>query len=195
MRCLLPIALTGTLFAAVGLAQTLPPVTWESKLEFHAESAYGPESLAYSVAYAGYLQEMNSPREWGQGGIGYGKRFGSSLAYTGIRNVLGFGLDTALHEDPRYHRSDKTGFWLRTGHAFRSTFLSHKDSGGETFAVWRFGSAFGATFLSNEWYPARLNTVKLGLTQGSGQIGFDLLGNFGSEFWPDVKKKLLHHKP
>jgi hypothetical protein len=33
--------------------------------------------------------------------------------------------------------------------------------------------------------------MKLGMVQGSTQIGFDLLGNLGSEFWPDVKKKIL----
>ena len=46
-----------------------------------------------------------------------------------------------------------------------------------------------------EWYPDRLNTVGRGLTQGTTQIGFDLLANIGSEFWPDVKKKILHRKP
>ena len=80
-------------------------------------------------------------------------------------------------------------------HAFRGTILTPTDSGTETLATWRLGSAYGAAFLSNQWYPGRLNTVKLGLAQGSTQIGFDLLANLGSEFWPDVKKKLLHRKP
>ena len=35
---------------------------------------------------------------------------------------------------------------------------------------------------------------KLGLEQGTTQIGFDLLANMGSEFWPDVKKKILRRK-
>jgi hypothetical protein len=61
-------------------------------------------------------------------------------------------------------------------------------------ATWRFGSAYAATFLSNEWYPDRVNTVKLGHEQGTTQIGFDLLTNMGSEFLPDVKKKILRRK-
>jgi len=145
-------------------------------------SAYGAGALAGSVVYAGFLQEIDFPREWGQGGVGYGKRLGSTLAYSGIRNVLGFGLDSALRQDPRYYRSGNTGVWRRMKHAFRGTILTRTDSGGETLATWQLGSAYGAAFLSNEWYPDRLNTVKLGLAQGSTQIGFDLLANLGSEF-------------
>jgi len=107
--------------------------------------------------------------------------------------MLGFGLDAALHQDPHYYRSEDVGFWRRTGHALRTTIVTRKDSGGETFATWRFGSAYGAAFLSNEWYPSRLNTVSLSLQQGSAQIGFDLAANLGREFWPDVRKKILHH--
>jgi hypothetical protein len=143
----------------------------------------------------GLLQELNYPREWGQGAAGYGKRLGSTLAYSGIRNAMGFGLDTALHQDPRYYRSADTGLFLRMGHVIRGTILTHTDAGGETLATWRLGSAYGAAFLSNEWYPDRLNTVKLGFEQGTAQLGFDLLANVRNEFWPDIKKKLLRRKP
>ncbi len=177
------------------IAPATDPIGWEGKLRFHAVSAYGPEALVGAAIYDGFLQEINFPREWGQGGLGYGKRLGSTLAYGGVRNLLGFGLDSALHEDPRYYRSTERGMWRRSKHAFRETILTHKDSGGETLAVWRFGSAYGAAFISNQWYPDRVNTVALGFSQGSTQIGFDFLSNLGSEFWPDIKKKLLHRKP
>ena len=195
LRRLLLIATASTIFAAVGVSQDQDPTTWQSKLRFHAVSAYGPASILGSAAYVGLLQEVDFPREWGQGGVGYGRRLGSTLVYAGLRNTLSFSLDTALHQDPRYDRSTETGFWRRTKHAFRRTILTRTDSGGETFATWRFGSAYSANFISNEWYPDRVNTVKLGLTEGTTQIGFDLLVNIGSEFWPDVKKKILRRKP
>lgn len=181
------------LFAEAGAAQTPDPTSWQSKLRYHAAYAYGPLGLTESALYASYLQETNSPEEWGQGAKGYGKRLGSELAYSGVRNILGFGLDSALHQDPHYYRSADSGFWRRTKHAIRSTILTRKDGGGETFATWRFGSAYGAAFISNEWYPSRLNTVSLGFQQGTAQIGFDIAANLGFEFWPDVRKKILHH--
>jgi hypothetical protein len=190
-RYLLLMATVSVAFAAMCGAQSPDPIGWQGKLRFHAASAYGPGALAGAAVYTGFLQEIDFPREWGQGAGGYGKRLGSTLAYAGLRNTLSFGLDTALHQDPRYDRSGDTGFWRRTKHAFRRTILTRTDSGGETLATWRLGSAYGAAILSNEWYPDRVNTMKLGMVQGSTQIGFDLLGNLGSEFWPDVKKKIL----
>ena len=171
------------------------PIGWQGKLRYHAVSAYGPAALAGAVVYDGFLQGIDFPREWGQGGAGYGKRLGSTLAYSGVRNLLGFSLDSALHQDPRYYRSTERGMWRRTKHAFRETILTHKDSGGETLATWRLGSAYGAAFISNEWYPDRVNTVALGFSQGSTQLGFDLLSNLGSEFWPDIKRRLLRRAP
>ena len=77
------------------------------------------------------------------------------------------------------------------GHALRETLLTRTDSGGETLSIWRLGTAYGAAFLSNQWYPDRLNTVRLGMLQGSMTLGFDFAANLGSEFWPDIKRKVL----
>ncbi len=191
----LSLAAAATLFLGAAAAQQVDPIGWQGKLRFHAVSAYGPAALAGSLAYDGFLQGIDFPREWGQGAQGYGKRLGSTLAYSGVRNVMGFGLDSALHQDPRYYRSTDRGTWRRTKHAFHETIFTHKDSGGETLATWRLGSAYGAAFVSNEWYPDRVNTTALSFTQGTTQLGFDLLANLGSEFWPDIKRKMFRRKP
>jgi hypothetical protein len=73
--------------------------------------------------------------------------------------------------------------------------MTHTDRGGETVSTWRLGGDYGAAFLSNEWYPARLNTVRLGALQGTLHLGFDCASNLGSEFWPDVRRKILHRRP
>jgi hypothetical protein len=176
------------------IVQTQDPLGWKGKLQYHAKRAYGPWALVGMAAYAGFLQEVNSPKEWGQGGAAYGERYASTAAWAGIHGALAFGLDTSLHQDPRYYRSDVTGFWRRTGHAVRGTILTRTDAGGETLATWRLGSDYGAAFLSNLWYPARLNTPGLGFEQGSISLGFDVLGNIGAEFWPDIKRKVLRRK-
>src|ERR1035441_7339300 len=176
-----------------GTAQTSvtgnAPLDWQAKLHFHAEATYGPWAVASFAAYAGLLQEINSPKEWGQGGDAYGKRFASTVGWSAIHGALAFGLDSTLHQDPRYYRSRSTGFWRRTGHALRGTILTRTDRGGETLSVWRLGSAYGAAFLSNQWYPGRLNTVRLSLLEGTIRLAFDFANNLGLEFWPDVKHK------
>jgi hypothetical protein len=175
-------------------AVTSDPLDWQGKLEFHAYNAYGPWAMLGIGAYAGFLQVIDSPEEWGQGGAAYGKRLASTAAWSGIHGVLAFGLDSTLHEDPRYYRSRSTGFWRRSGHALRGTLLTRTDAGGETISIWRIGSAYGAAFLSNTWYPARLDTPRYGFVDGTVTIGFGLASNLGLEFWPDIKAKLFHRK-
>ncbi len=161
------------------------------KLRYHARAIYMPLPLAGNFAYAGVLQELNAPREWGDGAAAYGRRLASTEGATVIHTVLAFGLDSALHEDPRYFPSLRRGFFRRIAHAARGTFMTRTDTGGETVSAWRFGSAYGENFLSNLWYPHRLDTVRLGFIQGSVRMGFDLITNLSSEFWPDLRKKLL----
>jgi hypothetical protein len=169
------------------LAAAPPPI---NKLRYHAQGLYGIFPVAGTFAYAGLLQELNAPKEWGGGWPAYGRRLASTEACGVIHGVLAFGLDTALHQDPRYFRSDRKGLFRRMAHAARETILTHTDAGGETFSAWRMGSAYGAEFISNLWYPERLDTVRLGFLQGSLRVGFDLVSNLSAEFWPDLKKKL-----
>jgi hypothetical protein len=165
------------------------------KLRFHAESFASPWSMAGSAAYAAVLQGIGTPEEWGQGAGSYGRRFASTVGCSAIHAALSFGLDSTLHQDPRYFRSRGTGFWRRTVHTFRGTILTHDDRRRETLSTWRLGSAYGSAILSNQWYPDRLNTVRLGLLQGTLQLGADFANNLGWEFWPGIKRKILRRRP
>jgi hypothetical protein len=177
-----------------GFGQSPDALSVTGKLKYHAEIAFEPMSIAGDAAYAAILQADNAPLEWKQGGGAYGKRVASMVAWSGVRNTLGFGLDSTLHQDPRYFRSTGNGFWRRSAHALRGTMLTRTDSGGETLSTWRIGSAYGSAVISNFWYPDRLNTARLGFIQGSATLGFDLLGNLGKEFLPDIKRKVLGRK-
>jgi hypothetical protein len=177
-----------------GFAQSFETMDVSDKLDYHIKQSVGPLAIVGDVAYAGILQEIDTPTEWGQGWSTYGRRLASTAACSGIHSALAFGLDSALHEDPRYFRSVGGGFWRRTGHAFRGIILTHTDHGTETFSFWRFGSAYGAAYVSNQWYPGRLNTVALGFAQGSLQLGFDLARNLASEFGPDIKRMVFRRK-
>src|SRR5450755_3578914 len=165
-----------------GFGQTTERLDVTDKLEYHAKCAFGPGAILGDAAYAAILQADNAPLEWKQGGEAFGKRVASMVAWSGIHGALAFGLDSTLHQDPRYFRSTSTGFWRRAGHALRGTILTRTDSGGETLSTWRLGADYGSAVLSNMWYPDRLNTARLGFIQGSATLGFDLIGNMGKEF-------------
>jgi hypothetical protein len=190
----IPVAGTAQTLQTPQTPQTPEPLDVMGKLNYHAKRTVGPLALVGVAAYAAILQEAHAPEEWNQGGEAYGKRVASMVAWSGIHSALAFGLDSALHQDPRYFRSNSSGFWRRSLHALRGTILTRTDSGGETFSTWRFGSDYGSAFLSNMWYPSRLNTARLGFIQGSATVGLDLAGNLASEFWPDFKRKVLRRK-
>jgi hypothetical protein len=178
----------------VGLAQTEAPLNLTEKLRFQGERTYGPLALLGDAAYAGAIQAIGTPNEWRRGAAGYGMRFASTVGWSAIENTMAFGLTATLHQDPRYFRSAEGGFWRRTGHALRGTILTRTDRGAETLSTWRLGSDYGSAFLSNQWYPDRLNTVKLGFLEGSVTMGFDLARNLATEFWPDIKRKAFRRK-
>jgi hypothetical protein len=181
--------------SVAGIAQAPVALDVNGKLRFHAETTFGPASIAMYGVGAAFLQVTDSPTEWGQGASGYKKRVASSMASSGIRGLLAFGLDSTLHQDPRYFRSGSTGFWRRMGHALRGTILTRTDTGGQTLSTWRLGSAYGASFIANQWYPDRLNTVRCGFADGSIRLGSDLATNLAAELWPDIKRKISLRKP
>jgi hypothetical protein len=193
VRTVLIVVLTCAVSIA-GIAQTPAALDVSGKLNYHVQRTFSPGSVALSGVKAGYSQLTDSPTEWGQGGTGYSRRAASSMASSAIRAGLAFGLDSALHQDPRYFRSDSSGFWPRTKHALRGTVLTRTDSGGETLSTWRIGSAYGAAFISEQWYPDRYHTVRHGFVGGSTRLGFDAIKNVFAEFWPDIKKKVSRRK-
>ena len=93
----------GTVPASGGVVRTPDPLDWKGKLKFHAKRAYGPLALVGMAAYAGFLQEVNSPKEWGQG-----KRLRRALR-----------LHVGLGGHPRRSR-----FWAGHGAAPRPALLS-----------------------------------------------------------------------
>jgi hypothetical protein len=199
LALLVAIPIAGVAQTSLPLEPSVPlepyvPLDVTGKFYFHAKHTVGPAAILGVAAYAAILQEANAPEEWKQGGAAYGKRVGSMVAWAGIHSALAFGLDSTLHQDPRYFRSTGSGFWRRSGHALRGTILTRTDSGGETLSTWRLGSDYGSAVLSNFWYPSRLNTARLGFIQGSVTVGLDLVSNLASEFWPDVRKKVFRRK-
>ena len=138
----------------MGLAQEGTALGVQDKLGYHFRQSVSPRAIVGDAAYAAILQEADTPTEWGQGASGYGKRFASTAAASGIHSALAFALDTTLHEDPRYFRAGSGGFLRRTGHAVRGVIFTRTDRGTETLSYWRLGSAYGAAYLSNQWYPS-----------------------------------------
>jgi len=168
------------------------PITSKQKFTIAAKDSFDYPLLGLAAFIAGEGQLNNSHPEFGQGWAGYGLRVGTAYADQAIGNMLTEGIfPTMLHEDPRYFRRGYGGFWSRTYYAATRVFVTRTDSGGTRFNFSEvIGNASG-TAISNAYYPDGRNVVDNVQKLGT-QIGIDAISQVLKEFWPDVKRKLLH---
>jgi hypothetical protein len=183
---------TDSIFKAAPDPNNTESLTVEENLHIHLMRAIGPRSLLGDVFAAGLNQWKNDPGSWGRDADGFAKRFGSQAGRNGVREALGFGLDAALHTDPRIYRSTRTSFKGRLFDSLSQVVITRTDSGGHTFAVANVGSAFVAGQVQTIWMPANDSHVKDGLVDAGVMLLGDATRNVFREFWPDIRRKLHH---
>jgi hypothetical protein len=132
----------------------------------------------------------NSPHEWGRTIGGFGKRAGSSYAQRAIKGVVEFGVSEVwTHEDLRYRKSEKHGFFPRVEYALVRTFWVPRDvGGGNTFAAGRVSGAFIAGQVARTWMPHRVATFGAGASSAGLSLGLDAGLNVVREFWPKKRR-------
>jgi len=154
------------------MAGTSEPVeiTAKQKFQNYLLSIGGPAPLIAEAASAGLSQWGNNPREWGQGWGAYGQRFGSDLAYNGIRQSILYSLSIPLHEDNRYFPSKAHGFFPRAAHALVSGFIAKHPDGRQRFSFSDIAAVGGASAISSTWGPS--SWKGLGNIAGNAGVSF-----------------------
>jgi hypothetical protein len=173
---------------------TATPFTVGEKFDYRIVQSFGLRGFAGAGFGAAIGQERDVPKEWGEGWGAYATRYAASLGTNLTRQFTAFGLESALHEDPRYFPSEEKGFRKRLKNVLLQTVVARTDSGKETFAWARMGSAFAAGEIANTWQPKSTSSVGDGLTRGCIILGGDLAYNFLQEFVPFVRPHTLRHQ-
>jgi len=167
-----------------------PAVLTESeRFQQYLLSVGGPVPLLGEAAAAGFGQWTDHPREWGEGWGAYGERYGSNLAYNGVRQTITYAASIALHEDNRYFPSHSHGFWGRSRYAIVSTFAARRPDGQQAFSVSSVSGVIGASAISSMWGPD--SSKGYGNIAENAGISFAATAalNLVREFLPDM----LHH--
>jgi hypothetical protein len=159
--------------------------------QYYIDHTFGPPAYLHAAISSGWTQWRNSPHEWGQGADGYGRRYASALGRHLIKNTADFGVASLRGEVLGYSPCQCDGFWGRTKHAMKQTFVRPSANGGSTFAAGRLAGAYAGGFAPMLWYPDSRNGVGDALVRGSVCLGFDTGKNVFKEFWPDIKRKLF----
>jgi hypothetical protein len=138
-------------------ATTYTRPTETTKIRNYAFNAFGPLPILVAGVEAGLDQEDNSPPEWKQGALGYGKRFGSDFAVEAVGTTTRYGLSEAFREDALYYRCDCKGVFPRLGHAVVSTLTARRgEDGHRVFSVPALVAPYaGSAVAVYAWYPSR----------------------------------------
>jgi hypothetical protein len=168
------------------------PITREEDFKIRVLRVVRPEAFLFDGLSAGLNEIKNDPGAWTRGPDGFAKRFGSEAGRSGVREMLGFGLDTALHTDPRLYRSTHTGFRRRLFDALSQVVVTRTESGGHAPAIANVGSAFAAGQIQTIWMPANDAHFRDGLVDAGVMLMGDAARDVAREFWPDIRRKLKH---
>jgi len=180
-------------YLTVENAHNIPPLTTGQKFKLVALGTFDPIEYPYVGVLAGIDQAENSDPSYGQGFKGYAKRYGAAFADTTVENfMVGAVIPSVLHEDPRYFQSGKGGFWHRAGYAATRMIITRTDSGKHQFNYAEWAGSAAAAAISVTYHPTQDRTAANAANIWVTQLWGDALSYEIKEFWPDIKRKLLH---
>jgi hypothetical protein len=158
------------------------------------EHYFDPFTFVFTSITAGLEQASNEKESYGQGAMGFAKRYGADFTdgFTNELFVTGV-FPTLLHEDPRYYRLGHGSGLKRTAYALSRILITHSDSGVARFNSSEFLGNIASGALSMTYYPQNERSVSGVFTRMSVEIGYDSLFNVLKEFYPDLKRKFSHN--
>jgi hypothetical protein len=180
-------------YGTVETSQILPPLTTGQKFRLATAGVFDWTAYPFNGVLAAVAQAKNDPKSWGQGWGAYGKRYGESFADNSIGTYMTTAIfPSLLHEDPRYYQLGRGSFAHRAYHAVNRLFVIRTDSGHDRFNISEsLGNAVAAG-ISNIYHPAEDRTLSRNLETLGMLIMWDGVGNEMKEFWPDIRRKVLH---
>ncbi|MGB9463829.1 MAG: hypothetical protein WBR10_01830 [Candidatus Acidiferrum sp.] len=173
------------------LATSPGPLTSREKFELFLSKSIAAPQILSSAAGAGMSEARGTLAGYGQGGEGFGKRFGSSMASGASSHFFGtFLLPAVLHEDPRFFVKLHGGFKVRAGHALRRALVIRTDAGKDTFNLPGILGPMLAEGLANTYLPDSERTAGKTFERYGIRLAFSAGNNLLKEYWPTIFKRL-----
>jgi hypothetical protein len=156
---------------------------------------FDPFTYGFTAIQAGIQQLSDAQKGYGQGVLGYNKRYFADFTDAFTNELFTVGVfPTLLHEDPRYFRSGKGSGLRRTMYAISRVFVARTDAGTERYNFSEVLGNVASGSISELYYPRGDRHVSDIFTRTGFQIGYDAMFNVMKEFYPDLKRKFSHHK-
>ena len=175
--------------------QNAAPLSPRQKFSLAFRSAVDPFEFVAAGLLAGWGQGVNDNAGYGQGALGYAKRYGAAYADSADGVLWGNAMyPVLLHEDPRYFRKGAGSVWGRIRYSISTAVWTKNDNGswGPNYANVLGNLTAGG--LSNLYYPPKNRGIGLTFEGAATVTAEGALGALGVEFWPDISRKLFHKR-
>ncbi len=136
-------------------------------------------------------QTSGTPREWGGGWPGFGRRVVSRAGTATLQSSFQAPLAALLHEDVRYISSSQHSLKRRAAHAVLYSFLTYNAQGHPTLNLASISSFYASTAVSTIWLPSIRNAARYTFSNASEQIALGFPLNVVQEFWPEIQRHVL----
>jgi hypothetical protein len=167
------------------------PLNSRQKFRLATKVAIDPVTLAATGVYAGLEQAGDRYPEFGQGALGYAKRYGT--AYTSALTAIYIGnavMPSLLKQDPRYFYKGTGSVASRILYAAASSVICKGDNGRWQPNYSFISGSIAVGGISTLYYPISGSTAAFVFQNALIRIGQGSLGGILQEF---VLKKLTPH--
>jgi hypothetical protein len=182
-------------FAAVSPGVKFQPMSPKQKFWMATEDSFDYSSFVWTGVLAAQSYALDQYPELGTGGTAYGRYYWRGLLDGVSNSYFSEAIFPVLtHEDARYFTLGHGGIIRRVGYALSRVAVTYSDSGHNTINLSELGGDFASSALSTAYYPPQERGM-VKISEGWGtQLESAALNNIAKEFWPDIRKLLLHKR-
>ena len=164
------------------------PLSAADKMQLYVHQAFNPVAFilpTFSVALTMADPPDHYPSEWKNGGGGFGRLYGDSLAKREAQLAAQTLTKIALREDPRYLPAASHNVFDRVAHAVLFVLVDRSDSGHNRLAYSNFAGATANGFVGMAYLPDGYNDVTHAGQRVASTFQDFALSNIANEFCPE----------
>jgi hypothetical protein len=179
---------------AVTAESSYCPLTGNERWKLYFKMNYWSVGSYFGPVFTALLldQATGSPPQWGGGFPGYGRRVASRVGSAILQGTFQAPVAAVLHEDVRYISSSQHGFKRRAEHAVLYSFLTYNTQGRPTLNIANLSAYYASSAVSTAWLPGIQNVARYTFSNATEQIGLSVPINLLQEFWPEIRRYVLH---